>query len=96
MDCSLSRLQTAARLGAKCADSGSRPDIILGLSVVSGPSIQTGLGLSVVTGPSNSTHFPTKLNQCRKFHQSSGICFLKPESVYKKTSLIVKSNKSGF
>ena len=43
-----------------------------------------------------TAHFPTELNQCRKFHQSNGICFLKPESVYKKTSLTIKSNNSGF
>ena len=42
------------------------------------------------------THFPTELKQCRKFAQRSDICFLKAKRVYKKTSLTVKSNKSGF
>ena len=37
-------------------------------------------------------HFPTQLNQCRKFDQRSDICFLNA----KKTSLTVKSNNSFF
>ena len=43
-----------------------------------------------------TTHFPTELKQCRKFDQRSDLCFLKAKRVYKKTSLTVKSNKSGF
>ena len=42
------------------------------------------------------SHFPTELKQCSKFSQRSDIRFLKAKMVYKKTSLTVKSNKSGF
>ena len=41
-------------------------------------------------------HFPTQLNQCRKFDQRSDICFLKAKRVYKKISLTIISNNSGF
>ena len=44
----------------------------------------------------SKTHFPTELKQCRKFPQRSDIYFLKAKRVYKKTSLTVKSNNSGF
>ena len=49
-----------------------------------------------IMSQSLDTHFPTELNQCRKFDQRSDICFLKPKKVYKKTSLTVKSNNLGF
>ena len=42
------------------------------------------------------SHFPTEVKQCRKLDQRSDICFLKAKRVYKKTSLTIKSNKSGF
>ena len=42
------------------------------------------------------SHFPTELKQCRKFLRRSDICFLKAKRVYLKTSLTVKSKKSGF
>ena len=41
-------------------------------------------------------HFPTELKQCGKFDHRSDTCFLKAKRVYKKTSLTVKSNNSGF
>ena len=41
-------------------------------------------------------HFPTELQQCRKFLRRGDICFLKAKRVYLKTSLTVKSKNSGF
>ena len=42
------------------------------------------------------THFPSALNQCRKFLQRGDIYFLKAERAYKKTQLTVKPDSSGF
>ena len=43
-----------------------------------------------------TSHFPTGFNQFRKFPQKGDICFWKAKRAYKKTSLSVKSNESGF
>ena len=51
---------------------------------------------SIFTPKKLPTHFPTELKQFEKFHQKSDICFPKAKRVYKKTSLTVKSNNSGF
>ena len=44
----------------------------------------------------HTAHFPTAFNQFRKFPQRGDICFYMAERAYKKTSLSVKSDNSGF
>ena len=61
-----------------------------------GPGVITKVSIGHDKEVCKRSHFPTELKQCEKFDQRSDICFPKAKRAYKKTSLTVKSNNSGF